>query len=213
MASQITSLKIVYSTIYSGADQRKHQSSASLAFDRWPVNSPRKGPVTRKMFPFDDVVMIHVYYKIRILISTSQLTDWYHLTTHEKAWYDTLKYWRQDSVDLWDISCFLRHDLYKRHTCTFGLYKQHLIYRQNTCASVCSRLVVCTFWCATIVIGGNQNVATGTSNSIIETVSAGGRSHGQRNWAFTPSGGGDMEIQNACLMYNLVTCSVCLRHN
>ena len=32
MASQITSLTIVYSTVYSGADQRKHQSSASLAF-------------------------------------------------------------------------------------------------------------------------------------------------------------------------------------
>ena len=63
MASQITSLTIVYSTAYSGADQRKHQSSASLAFvrgiHRWPVNSPHKGPVTRKMFPFDDVIMIH----------------------------------------------------------------------------------------------------------------------------------------------------------
>ena len=34
MASQITSLTIVYSTVYSAADQRKHQSSASLAFVR-----------------------------------------------------------------------------------------------------------------------------------------------------------------------------------
>ena len=61
MASQITSLTVVYSTVYSGGDQRKHQSSASLAFvrgiHRWPVNSPHKGPVTRKMFPFDDVIM------------------------------------------------------------------------------------------------------------------------------------------------------------
>ena len=32
VAFQITSLTIVYSTVYSGADQRKHQSSASLAF-------------------------------------------------------------------------------------------------------------------------------------------------------------------------------------
>ena len=32
VASQITSLTIVYSTVYSGADQNKHQSSASLAF-------------------------------------------------------------------------------------------------------------------------------------------------------------------------------------
>ena len=34
MASQITSRMIVYSTVYSGADQRKHQNSASLAFVR-----------------------------------------------------------------------------------------------------------------------------------------------------------------------------------
>ena len=62
MASQITSLMIVYSSVYSEADQRKHQNSASLAFvwgiHRWPMNSPHKGPVTRKMFPFDDVIMV-----------------------------------------------------------------------------------------------------------------------------------------------------------
>ena len=61
VASQITSLTIVYSTVYSDADQRKHQSFASLAFvrgiHRGPVNSPHKWPVTWKMFPFDDVVM------------------------------------------------------------------------------------------------------------------------------------------------------------
>ena len=61
MASQITSLTIVYSIVYSGTDQRKHQSSASLAFvrgiHRRPVNSPHKGPVTLKIFPFDDVIM------------------------------------------------------------------------------------------------------------------------------------------------------------
>ena len=62
IASQITSLTIVYSTVYSDADQRKYQSSASLAFVRgihWrPVNSPHKWLVTRKMFlPFDDVIM------------------------------------------------------------------------------------------------------------------------------------------------------------
>ena len=61
IASRITSFTIVYSTVYSDADQRKHQSSASLAFvrgiHRGPVNSPHKWPVTRKMFPFDDVIM------------------------------------------------------------------------------------------------------------------------------------------------------------
>ena len=61
IASQITSLTIVYSTVCSDADQRKHQSSASLAFvqgiHRGPVNSPHKWPVKREMFPFDDVIM------------------------------------------------------------------------------------------------------------------------------------------------------------
>ena len=62
MASQITSLTIVYLNINSGASQRKHQSSAPLAFvrgiHRGPVNSPHKWPVTPKMFPFDDAIMI-----------------------------------------------------------------------------------------------------------------------------------------------------------
>ena len=61
IASQITSLTIAYSTVHPDADQRKHQSSASLAFvrgiHRWPVNSPHKWSVTLTMFPFDDVIM------------------------------------------------------------------------------------------------------------------------------------------------------------
>ena len=63
MASQMTSLTIVYSTVYWGAHQRKHQSSASQAFvrgiHRWPVRSPHKWPVTRRMFPFLDVIMLY----------------------------------------------------------------------------------------------------------------------------------------------------------
>ena len=80
MASQITSL-MVDTTVYSDADQRKHQSSASLAYvrgiHRGPVNSPHKWPVTRKMFPFDDVIM----YKGRTSrTSNSQLiSSVYHL--------------------------------------------------------------------------------------------------------------------------------------
>ena len=54
MAPQITSLTIVYSNVYSGADQRRHQSTVSLAFvrgiHRWTANSLHKGPVTRKCF-------------------------------------------------------------------------------------------------------------------------------------------------------------------
>ena len=68
IASQITSLAVVYSTVYSDADQRKYQSSASLTFvwgiHRGPVNSPHKWPVTRIMFPFDDVIMKKINTKI-----------------------------------------------------------------------------------------------------------------------------------------------------
>ena len=112
MASQITSLTIVYSSVYSDANQSKHQSSASLLYGvgggwgwvggwggggggggwggwvggwgvggwgdgwggggwvgggggmhRWPVNSPHKGPVTRKLYPFDDVIMLNNHRK------------------------------------------------------------------------------------------------------------------------------------------------------
>ena len=57
MASQITDISIVYSTVCSGEDQRKHQRSASVAFVR--VNSPHTGPITPKMFPFDDVIIFN----------------------------------------------------------------------------------------------------------------------------------------------------------
>ena len=64
MASQLTGISIVCATVCSGTDQRKHQSSASLAFLRgihqWPVDSPHKGPVRRKMFSFDDVIMTNL---------------------------------------------------------------------------------------------------------------------------------------------------------
>ena len=55
------------STVCSGAHQRKHQSSASLALlwgiHMWPVDSPHKGPVTRKMFPFYDVIINFNYLR------------------------------------------------------------------------------------------------------------------------------------------------------
>ena len=77
MASPITSLTIVFLTVYSGADQRRHQSSASLAFCEGnspvTVNSPHKGAVTRKMFPFDVVIM-------RYLTLISQKVQWSHGT-------------------------------------------------------------------------------------------------------------------------------------
>ena len=59
-------LKSPASNVYSGAYRRKHQSSTSLAFvwgiHQWPVDSPHKGPVTRKMVPFDDVIMFQIQW-------------------------------------------------------------------------------------------------------------------------------------------------------
>ena len=85
MASQITSLTIVYATVYSGTDQRKHQSSASLDFvrgiHRWPVNSPHKGPVTRKMFPFDDVIMRINAVSVRL----AMILQWGKLQPHFRS--------------------------------------------------------------------------------------------------------------------------------
>ena len=62
MALRITAVSIVCLTIFSGADQRNHQSSALLAFvggiHRSPADSSQKGPLTtRKTFPFGDVIM------------------------------------------------------------------------------------------------------------------------------------------------------------
>ena len=55
MASQVTSLTIVYSTVYSS--RRSKKTSKLRVTGLCAVNSPHKGPVTRKTFPFDDVIM------------------------------------------------------------------------------------------------------------------------------------------------------------
>ena len=116
MASQIPSLTIVYSAFYSGADQRKHQSSASLV----PVNSPHKWPITRKMFPFDDVFMIRWYvinivpnlrmpYQVSLYIIGNIHTSVY-------SWIDT---WKLDNISqkLW---------LPIRHMQIYNSFKPHV---------------------------------------------------------------------------------------
>ena len=91
MASQITSLTIVYSIVYSGADQRKHQSSASLAFVGGPVNYPHKGTVTRKMFPFDDVIMKRITTCLRLSIDASLFIF--------SSWVQALYCWFMPEID------------------------------------------------------------------------------------------------------------------
>ena len=72
---QFTGVSIACSTVCSGANQRKHQSSASLAYvrgnHRSPVHSPHKRPVTRKIFPFDEVIILSwcVVLQYRVNIS------------------------------------------------------------------------------------------------------------------------------------------------
>ena len=101
IGSQITSLHDYSLNRLSGTDQRKHQSSASLAFvrgiHRWPVDSPHKWPVTRKMFPFDDVIMntlsrntiISCYYRRSPFMA--QLISLREIGMREKEWLMLMK--------------------------------------------------------------------------------------------------------------------------
>ena len=114
MASQITSLTVVHSTVYSGADQRKHQSSASQAFvggiHRWPVNSPRKGPVARKKFPFDDVIMSR---GLSVAICSNDIERNFYNEAQPRQTVVMLWYlvWYPVYQPLWDISaaCYMAH--------------------------------------------------------------------------------------------------------
>ena len=75
--------------VCSGQDQRKHQSSASLAFvrgiHRWPVNSPHKGPVTRKMFPFHDFIILMVPWR-----NMAPRRHWVNWSSQSTRWLQTL---------------------------------------------------------------------------------------------------------------------------
>ena len=79
MMSQISSLAIVFSTVYSGADQRKHQSSASLAFvrgiHRWP-EFPTQRASNAEMFPFDDVTMCSAIHLPLLHTTASHTSQW-----------------------------------------------------------------------------------------------------------------------------------------
>ena len=104
IASQITTFAIVCSTVYSEADQRKHQSSASLAFvwgiHWWPVNSPHKWPVTRKMFPFDDVIMSQQTPYGRILdINSCDFNPWWYVLVVTQTHYFIDKIYRQRFIN------------------------------------------------------------------------------------------------------------------
>ena len=98
VASQIISLTIVYSTVDSGADQRKHQSSASLAFvrgiHRGPVNYPHKWPVTRKMLSFHDVIM-----DVSASLAWVGISIWYHIPICMGRTFVQITHWGRDTMD------------------------------------------------------------------------------------------------------------------
>ena len=125
IACQITGLTIVYSTVYSRADQRKHQSFTSLAFvrgiHRGPVNSPHKWTVTRKMFPFDDIIMC-IYLGIHTEMVTFSITSHMEMeqgvevilsTGRQSPTQYTVKVWllmtwlRKDPKHLYPIYCLI----------------------------------------------------------------------------------------------------------
>ena len=132
MGSQITSLMIVYSTVYSGADLRKYQSSSSLAFvrgiHRWPMNSPHKWPIMRKRFQFDDVIMsytavppLRTNYRPYRRFRTKGTGNLFKLP----GWYCIILSW----------DCNLQVSLEWRHNERDG---SQIIGVSSVCATVCS---------------------------------------------------------------------------
>ena len=74
MVSQITGVLIVCSTVCSGADQIKHQSSTSLAFVRGIHRWPHKGPVTRICFHI--MTSLWIAHGILLLIFINKKNNW-----------------------------------------------------------------------------------------------------------------------------------------
>ena len=136
MAPQITGVSIVYSTVYSCTDQRNHQSSASLVFVRgiyrWPVNSLHKGPVIRKKFPFDDVIMRASF---RLLEFPALRRD-FRITFVSKAgyWYDDRV---NDEFEIWQRRHFWPAPSYHNLNQWQLLSPQHGLLPRVICALEC----------------------------------------------------------------------------
>ena len=89
MVSQITSIWTVCSVVCSGTLQRKHQSSFVRGIHRWLLDSPHKGPVTRKCFHLMTSILQctkwpaeknfknkDTYNRINVGIDDSKWCDW-----------------------------------------------------------------------------------------------------------------------------------------
>ena len=111
MASQITSLLIVYSTAYSAADERKYQSSALLAYEQRIHWSPHKRPVARKMYPFDDVIMLTAHQvQVQDLVVQSPLITWSNIRRYciwRNDVRDKTKWWTPDCSRMVDNDIYI----------------------------------------------------------------------------------------------------------
>ena len=126
MASQITSLTIVCATVYSGVDQRKHQSSASLVFVRGSQVTgefPAQKASNAEMFPFDDVIMRTVTYVLP--------SSFYWLPFLIRLWYNDIrpKNPAVSKIYLWSKSDAPHK---RKHVCTNNFHK----YRNSTVSKV-----------------------------------------------------------------------------
>ena len=114
MASQITSLTIVYSTVYSDPDESKHESSASLAFvrriHRSPVNSPYKWPVTRMNVSIWWRHHVCLYSIVLNIISARWIPVTYTAHWNLKKMVEILQMSFQIE-QLWDFELFLNYIL------------------------------------------------------------------------------------------------------
>ena len=147
-ASQITSLTIVHSTVHSSADRRKHRSSASPAFvrgiHRWPMNSTHKWPVTRKMFPFDDVIMVNLFL-IYISVKKTWLLCRFEFYSYNCFWNSGFLSWFIFNPILKGEHPILSMSLWQRHifhtyvdqfSLQWGHNERHGV--SNVCSAVCS---------------------------------------------------------------------------
>ena len=126
MASQITSFTVVYSTVYSDADQRKHQSSASLAFV-WGIHRDRWIPRTKdqlrgKMFPFDDVIIMTSALVTAILQKSLPVDDEINLNRHS----------HRLNFTLWLNWCQLCRHLRRRRLSTRQIIMTTLVFQCNS---------------------------------------------------------------------------------
>ena len=149
IASQITSLTIVYP----GADQRKHQSSALLTFvwgiHRKRVNSPHKWPVTRKCF---HLMTSSCASRLSRPSALFLMPSW--RLSLRPLWKDVPNASKQltlKSPSRWELNTFSRailkswfEGVFKSSKHRISNHVQRLVF--NTFSDVISKLIMQMFW-------------------------------------------------------------------